>query len=143
MGRKKEAMETTTIRKWLETVLKADATLTGLVSTRIYAAPAPKDATFPMVVYQLQASEPDLTVVNGVRIWAGGVWLVRGVAKTESFATLTAIADRIDVLIHRQSGAVTGGTVVSCVREEAFEMVETVDSLQYRHLGGMYRIRAQ
>lgn len=40
------------IEKALYTTLQNDATLTGLVSTRVYNTLIPQDATFPLVVFQ-------------------------------------------------------------------------------------------
>jgi len=49
----------------------------------------------------------------------------------------------VDAVLHGASGTATDGTVIACVRERAFEMVEMTDGVQYRHLGGIYRVLAQ
>lgn len=135
--------EITTVDAWLYATLSADATLTGLVGTRIYLDQAPEGASFPFVVFQLQAAERDLVVIGGGRVWSSGLWLVRGVDKATSFTTLKSIEARIDALLHAKSGSVTGGTVYECVREEPFRLTEVVDRVRYLHLGGIYRIKAK
>ena len=41
------------------------------------------------------------------------------------------------------SGTPTRGTVIACVREQPFALVESLDTGQYRHLGGIYRLWAK
>ena len=135
-------METTTAETWLYGVLSGDATLAGLVSTRIYGYLAPNSATYPLVVYQYQAGS-DLMGVGTARIWSDSVYVIKAIAKAETFGTLKTIADRIDTLLHAESGSATGGSVVGCVRERAYSLVEVVDTVQLRHLGGIYRILVQ
>ena len=138
-------METNAAEQWLSTTLKADATLTGLVSTRIYNTRRPSATTpFPVVIFQLQAAGDDLLVLGGVRVWAPLLYLVRGIAEQTSYeGTLASIANRIDTLLHAKSGTATAGTVWVAVRERAFQMSEIVDGRTFAHLGGLYRIQAR
>ena len=138
-------METNAAEQWLNTTLKADATLTGLVSTRIYNTRRPSATTpFPVVIFQLQAAGDDLLVLGGVRVWAPLLYLVRGIAEQTSYeGTLASIANRIDTLLHAKSGTATAGTVWVAVRERAFQMSEIVDGRTFAHLGGLYRIQAR
>jgi len=138
-------VETNAAEQWLSTTLKADATLTGLVSTRIYNTRRPSPTTpFPVVIFQLQAAGDDLLVLGGVRVWAPLLYLVRGIAEQTSYeGTLATIANRIDTLLHAQSGTATAGTIWVAVRERAFQMSEIVDGRTFAHLGGLYRIQAR
>lgn len=138
------ADETTRVDVWLQTVLAADATLTGLVGDQVFSELAPQDASFPRVVHQHQGSVDVRTATSSGRIMLSGLWLVRGIAATEDFRSLQAIADRVDVLLERASGSADGGLVFSCTRESPFRLLEPADGgIQYRHLGGLYRIYAQ
>jgi hypothetical protein len=138
-------VETNAAEQWLNTTLKADATLAGLVSTRIYNTRRPSATTpFPVVIFQLQAAGDDLLVLGGVRVWAPLLYLVRGIAEQTSYeGTLATIANRIDTLLHAKSGTATAGTVWVAVRERAFQMSEIVDGRTFAHLGGLYRIQAR
>lgn len=139
--------ESTTIDRWLYTVMAADAQLAAVVGTRIYSDLAPGGTTgavLPMVVYQMQAAN-DLMVVGSARVWANALFLVRGVAQRVSYdGDLITMADRIDAVLHGASGSNAEGNVWECVREREFRLTEVgADGRQYRHLGGLYRILAK
>lgn len=136
--------ESTTIDRWLYTVLAADVSLAAVVGTRIYSDLAPAGTTLPMVVYQMQATN-DLMVVGSARVWANALFLVRGVAQRVSYdGDLITMADRIDAVLHGASGSNVEGNVWECVREREFRLTEVgADGRQYRHLGGLYRILAK
>lgn len=129
-------METNSIETWLYSVLAGDATLHGYVADRIYMHLAPAGTSWPCILVTLQEYPDDLMVVNAKRVWSEAMYIVRAVGPYEGFGTLNTIADRIDALLHRQSGT----NVHACIREEIFLMVEVVDDVQYRHLGGIYKI---
>lgn len=131
--------ETVAAEKWLYSVLAADATLTGAVSTRIYAYTAPESATFPLVLFG-QQSATDLMGVGPYRIWANMLYVVRGVGETASMAGVQTIANRIDTVLHAASGSNVDGIVYACVRVQPFALSETISGRQFRHLGGIYRL---
>lgn len=132
-------METITVERWLYQVLTGDTELTNLVGDRIYSTIAPLDAAFPYVVYQTQAGS-DVQGVGTARIMSDLSMVVKGVDQGQSFVNLEAIANRIDAVLH---GAQGSGGVLGCVRVQPLAYVEIVDSIQYRHLGGIYQIYAQ
>lgn len=129
-------METYTIESWLYGILSVDATLISYVGTRIYTGVIPDGVSFPLILITLDGTPDDLMVINAKRVWTDCRYIVRAIAQTETFGTLNTIANRIDTLLHRTSGT----NINACVREQAFEMTEVVDNVQYRHLGGIYRI---
>lgn len=134
--------ESLVVKQWLNDVLKADAALVAQVGTRIYDAVAPSGAAMPYVVYQYMAGR-DIAGVGPHRIMTTFVYIVKVVKETNSFASLEAAANRIDAVLQAASGINVRGTVVACVREAPFEMVESLETGQYRHLGGSYRFWAQ
>ena len=132
--------EIVTAETWLYTKLHGDATLLALVPGGVYTWPVPTTVTGAYVLYQMQ-SGVDIRGVGPSRLGVNGLWLVRVVAETLSFGgNLLTAADRIDVLLQAASGTVTAGVVWACVREEPFQLVETKDGRQWRHLGGQYRV---
>lgn len=133
------ATELTTIKTWLYAKLADDAAGVG---DRVYDSLAPRSATYPLVIFQFQGGH-DTFGVGTARILSQGTWLVKGVEKAKGFGTLKTIAGTIDSLLHASSGTAGGGTVLACVREQPFMMVENQDGEEYRHLGGIYRILAQ
>lgn len=138
-------LETIAMKQFLTTKLTADSALAAVVSTRIYDGVAPAAATFPCVVFQNQsAGGIDVVATGALRIMTDSLFVVKGIARTQSFmGDLKTIATRIDAALHGISGTATDGTVIACVRERAFELIETTDGVQYRHLGGVYRLLAQ
>lgn len=135
-------IETIRVDQWLYERLSGDSTLSGLVGGRIYSYLAPQDAALPFVVFSHQAGH-DVRGVGPARIMTSLVYQVKAVGQGHSFQQLKAIADRLDALLQGASGSVVDGTVLMCVREQPVEYVETDDGIQYRHLGGMWRIIAQ
>ena len=137
--------ETVLAETWLYATLKANTTLTALIggssAPRIYSAVIPQGAALPAVVFQ-QMSGEDLLTLNAYRVWSDLVYLVKGIAQAGGFVALDVIAAQIDTALHRTSG--TG--VASCYRERPFSYVETDEAgsgQQFRHLGGIYRIKAR
>lgn len=134
--------------KWLVDTLKADGTLTGALSggaNAIYQDVAPPGAGFPYVVFFLldPGDTVNTTGTSQVIIWQPTLWLVKGVHKASSYGTpLSTIETRIFTVLHKKEAVVTGGNVWSAVRVRPFQMQETgPGGEQYRHAGGVYRIK--
>jgi hypothetical protein len=108
---------------------------------RIHSGSAPAGTAQPYVVIQVQSSGNDLYTVGAYRVWADPLFIVKAVAKTGSWSTLTATADAIDAALHDKEGTVSGGTIYECIRERPFSLIENDEGVEYRHLGGFYRVR--
>ena len=137
--------ETARAEKWLYSVLSGDTGAGGvntLVGGRIYAYLAPERSAYPLVIFSHQG-DYDVMGVGTARILASTLYQVKAVGKASavSMMSLQAIADRIDALLQGASGTVTGGEIVSCVREQQISYVEYAESAVYGHLGGLYRIQ--
>lgn len=131
--------EVITAEKWLVQSLKADATLMGLV-TNVYTYPIPLSAVLPYVLISEQASN-DLMAMGAYRTWVDGIWIVRAIFETSSWAgNLETAANRIDTVLHGKEGSLVGGNIWACVREAPFRLTENNGGQQLRHLGGQYRI---
>jgi hypothetical protein len=129
--------------KWLYTTLAADSALAAVVSTRIYADLAPQAAAHPLVVFQFQGGV-DFQAVGAIRIWSNLELLIRGIDQTTTYtANLRTIAKRIDAVLHAASGSNVDGVIIACTRLRPFQLTELTDGVQYRHLGGFYRLLAQ
>lgn len=144
-------IETLLVEEFIMTTLRNDATLRALLpgSTverpRIASPIAPSDwGNGPFVTFDALAPTRDVRGVGAVRIMGTGVYVVKAVARTSSWALLRPVAERIDQLLEASSGAATGGNILHIVREDVHRMVETEDGdAQWRHLGGEYRVWAQ
>jgi hypothetical protein len=134
------------IDTWLSELLSGDAALVALLDgeERIYADIAPTDAKYPLVVYQMLGDAHDIQVHNNIRIMCEAPYMVKVIDEGMSYAQAQLIADRVDFLLTRASGAVAGGRIEYCVRERPIRYPEqSDDGREYRHLGGEYTIRAQ
>lgn len=137
-------METAIVAKWLYTTLSGDATLMSLAPGGVFDVIAPKGTAYPFVQFQFQAGT-DLMVIGGYRVLVNSVWMVAVIAQTEELGDVFPAGDRIDALLHRQSGTVTGeGLILSCVRERPVNPPPWPENgLVYRRYGGDYRIQVQ
>lgn len=146
------ADETIVADTWLYETLNSDSTLMAAVNS-VHSTQASRTSILPYVVFEWLAGS-DIMYVNAHRVWHSGVWIVKAVATTGSWNDLSAAAERIDVLLHRQSGIPSGyvdvysdgmaiGQVFSSVRESAFRNAYSDEGRQYRELGGRFRIDVQ
>ena len=142
------AGEVSLAAKWIFDTLKADTALTAVLSggaAGIYQDLAPAGAGFPYVMFFLMDPGDTLntTGTSQVIIWQPTLWLVKGVVKAASYGSpLSTIETRIFTALHKKQATVTGGSVWSAVRVRPFQMAETgPGGEQYRHAGGVYRVR--
>lgn len=129
--------------EWLYSTLKNDATLSGLVSGRVIGGVGNVGTlTLPAAAWDFVASR-DITSQDGlIVIDTITQYDVVGVGVGASWSTLTPIAERIQVLINGKAHTFAGGESLTCVRERIVQRIEEVAGVQYRYLGGTYRIRA-
>lgn len=129
--------EQAAVERWLYTNLNGCHASTG---GRVYAEIIPEGVQLPAILFQRQGGT-DLPVFSGERI-ADFTYIVRVVAETSSTQQLEAAATAIDAALEQATGS-EGGVTIGCVREAPFSLTEDVDGVQFRHLGGSYRVRAQ
>lgn len=107
---------------------------------------APEATASPFTVYSLQ-SGTDLMVINGVRVWNNGLYLVKACGPVTQSAAIYALAASNDAALHRQGGISVGsgtGLMLSCTREQTIVLPETVvNAGQWLNVGGLYRLYVQ
>ena len=118
--------------KALRARLIGDATLTGLIGTRIYPGKAPQDPTLPYVVYH-RISPTRTPTLNGPTLVPETRIQLDIIATSQASAELvaTAIRNRID----GYTGTSASVSVLSSVVEDEMDMDETIegsDSIYYR-----------
>ena len=95
----------------LVAILKADETVAGLVTARIYPVYIPESATLPCITYQV-------TGKTDVNCAGGQTPLVEGSAQITCFATTylgaVALADAVRSAVGGYSGT-AGGTVIQAI----------------------------
>lgn len=127
--------------EWIFDTLSADATLTGLVSTRIYDGLAPQGSSYPFVIFNHQGGA-DVRGVGTFRAMNSSLFQIRAHTESESYSSATAIADRIDTVLQGAAGSKDGAYIATCVREQPLMLLEQNNGIQYRSAGGLYRLIA-
>lgn len=131
--------EVTAIAKWLYATL---AEVEG--SQGCYNGNIPEGAPEPLILFQYQGGT-DQPSFFGPRLLEA-TYIVRATAATDSATALEGLANAIDQALDRAQGATLpdlGVNIVGVLREAPYELLEVVDGVEYRHLGGTYIIRAQ
>lgn len=130
----------TRCERWLFLQLTSDATITGIVSNRVYANVAPKTASHPLVTFTLIAEPGEIYGNEATIIWSKLLYLVKAIGEGSSATALQTLVDRIHTVLHAQHGATSDARIDYCVRRRGFRMVSVEGDKQYQHLGGEYEL---
>lgn len=109
---------------------------------QVWEGAAPAEATGTLVI--LSASDPrDLNGVGDVdRLMAAVPLTVRATQQARSYDGLAPVARALYTLLHGVTNApvANGGVILTCRREAGIQYPETVEGVQYRHLGHQFRV---
>ena len=124
--------------------LNARPALVTAVNGRIHGHAAPQaedgEPDYPFVLVTQNAIGQDVAAIGGILIWAVLEYVVRVVDRASSWDPLVVPASEIDAALDDTGGDVAGGTVHACTRLRPFLLPEVRNGVQYRHLGGVYRL---
>lgn len=128
------------IRLALHKALADDATLAGLVASRIYFQVSPQGATYPVVVFHRQSGTPSWTA-SGKPVQSD-LYAVKGIAVgTGSGEAVEEIAEAIDGALNDATLAIAGRDVLlKPLRESDIDYPEVDGDRLYRHRGALYRL---
>lgn len=132
------------IDRWLVTKLEADAALMAAV-TGVWSDRIPAGEELPAVRFQEQGSV-DVGTLNGTRVMVNALYLVVVTVEGADYGPAVPAANRLDEVLHRTAGDqgnVGQLWVLQCWREAPYRMPEADGEVEYRHLGGFFRILAQ
>lgn len=133
--------EPTRAERWLHTMLSADATITGIVGTRIYANVMPQSVTtYPAIVFQLLGTADDLRGSGAAIIWSRLTYLVKAITEGNSATSLQTLVDRIMTVLHTAKGGTADAAIDYCVRKRPFRLMTVEANKQYQFLGGEFEI---
>jgi hypothetical protein len=136
--------EITTGKKWIYNTLLANTSIVALVTNDgeigIYADYARK---VPCVVYQTYSIKEDTMAIGGGRVKSNIQFMVKAIDRSDNTSKVEQIASLIDQSLHKKSGILTEGTVISCIRRLPFNFIEKNPESTYQHLGGIYRLEIQ
>jgi hypothetical protein len=117
-----------------------------LAAMGVYSLKPLNREDYPAVVYVARPEQGggDVATANGTIVMARLMYVVRATCAGMSYGPITEAAGLIHTLLHRQSGAVTGGKVVACLRVHPLAYGEEKEGDEhYRHMGGLYRLFVQ
>jgi len=136
-------IETTGIvEPWLWATLTEDEVLSALVAGHFSATLSPDPLPDPYLTFLMQSTR-DVVGMSGDTISTDNLYIVKAVARSSSWDEVEAIFSRAHALIHRPNAVMQSGSgSLTCVREQIVQYPEIDAGVQYRHLGGIYRIRA-
>lgn len=132
------------VETWLFDTLSGDSDLDAEVNG-YFSEVASGDPEYPIVVWRL-LTPTDVRGVGAARVMIRADYVVVAIESFSSggsYAPLKTAADRIDAVLHGQDGTADDGTIFSCTRREPFASTFTDQGIQYRELGGRFRIQAQ
>ena len=141
-----EGIETVDIiDPWLWSTLSTDATLLGMLpgtdkTKSIISTLAVGGVPAPYVAF-FCSSPHDILAVGGERVDVEALYTVKAVGEGASWNTVKTIARRIDALLHKKDLDTPNGHI-SSRRDLVIQYAEVDAGTQFRHLGGVYRIRA-
>lgn len=131
--------------EFIKSRLSSDATLIALLGSnnKIFADVAPKGISFPIITFRYQVYA-DVGVIDGNIPVQQYTYIVAATIDGKAIAAIKPIADRVDELLHKSSGTVNSGTVLSCTFDSIYRQAYTdVNGIDYRDLGGMYNLMVQ
>jgi hypothetical protein len=136
----------TAIRRALYGKMAGDTTLNNLLGTpapgygkNIYHKSAPAGATFPYVVFEKQSGVPTEAFTRP-SAFETDIWMIKAVDRSSTADPAEAIADRLKALLNDSTLSISGGTLMYLRRQSDVEYPETVDGMQYAHVGALYRL---
>ncbi len=128
------------IDPWLWKTLSTDPTIVSLVAQRISNGAALGPSQTPFITWEMNSSI-DRTNSSGQTIFSNSLFVVKAVGQGGSYRPVLPIAKRINELLAGKDVTTENGTL-QCRRDRVIRYVELDDNVQYRHLGGIYRIYA-
>lgn len=129
--------------RWVVGTLKGDSQLGALAGGRVYVDVAPPKSVMPYIVVA-NASPSDNMTFNAFRINVSNIVTAKVVGEGRSYDAIEPIADRMDALLHAQSGIIPGKTnrAMSCVglQPVMYPEFDEATAKYYVHLGRDYEI---
>lgn len=130
------------IDPWLWEVLSTDPELAASdAGGRVIGTQAPGKIALPYILWIPDPSPRQIRGVGTTAISVEAIYTVKVVGQGSSWSQVTPIYQRVHALIDGVLATRAEGSL-SCVRDLLISYPEMVEGVQYRHLGGSYRIRA-
>lgn len=149
-------LEGPTVAGWVYTTLLADADLADLLGGPDLAALRIVEGALPEDVPELVNGDPipwvtftvieprDVSVVGMIQVMAEVQVQVRLTVRDASYARLLAPFSLVHQNLHARANVpVSGGVILTSERVSSVQYPERANGLEYRHLGGLWRVHVQ
>lgn len=123
------------VEPWLIALLKGASLVDHVVNAQT------AEAIKPPYLLVSQISSRDILGVGTIRIDTDSIYMIKVIHQVNSFIPGRATMQAVDDLLHGVTATTSNGSV-TCIRETMFHYPETVDGVQFMHVGANYRIRA-
>jgi hypothetical protein len=135
------------LAEWITSSVNADSTALDAIfagiSQRVYDTTVVQNAVYPYIVFTFLTSEDDLMYNSARRVWAS-FWIeLIVIGRNIKRSALAPVASRLDDLLHRGEGVVTGGEIKEFTRRRPSYRVQIDGDTIYRYVGGIYVARVQ
>jgi hypothetical protein len=127
------------LEPWLIQALKDAVLPTELVSTVVNAQTA--ETVNPPYLLISHVSTRDIRGVGTTRVDTDNLYAIKAVHRSNSFVPGRAVMRAVETAISGKSATTSAGSV-TCVRDTMFHYPETIDGVQFMHVGANYRFRA-
>lgn len=132
------------IDPWLFGVLSGDSVLAGMVGTRISNTLSIVPLATPYITFSASSPPRAVRGVGGTLHDTDSQYTIKAVGTGGSFNQVAAIAARVRTLIDQSNVTISTpiAASLSCYWELEIRYPEETEGVPYRHLGGIYRVRA-
>ena len=131
----------------IQSLLAPDTTLQGYAPGGVYRAMAPPETVAPYVTHALQSPGQDTMTAFKYRIMSNPLYQIKATGPAALTSQLANAEQQIDILLGGKSGlknqVVTGGIILACFRESAFQIDDPVliNGELYSSFGGLWRMQ--
>lgn len=128
---------------WIYGTLSTDTFIVSKVGTKINSGLDGSGTTVPYITWD-SISTRSIRGIGGVLLDTDGIYNIKAVTQSGSYADSAAIAARIRELLDEKNVTRTIPIPASldCFWEMEIRYAEVAEGVPYRHFGGTYRIRA-
>lgn len=123
---------------WLVSVLGA-ALVPGLVTT-IVVDQTSGDIALAYLLITLPSSR-DIMGIGTIRIDTESIYQIKAVHQSNTYVPGRAAMRAVETALQGVSATTSAGNLI-CVRMSQFRYYETIDGMQFTHVGANYKIRA-
>lgn len=128
--------------QWIQATLSGDSTLQSDAPGGVWRAEAPDGTTPPYVAITYMPQQSKDVEVFGGRAYSELYFEVCAAGPAANLSGIASAAAQIETLITiTQQTAITGGTIMSSVRNAPVESDPLIEGERWNATGGLYRVR--